>query len=81
MGVEDPNSATPTGTPINSNQPKLPDSRTLNAPKSAVPIARSKLSITSPVFKPTWEAGSNNSTAVADAPVETGNGEAVEAKA
>jgi hypothetical protein len=72
MGIEDPNGDTPTGTPVNANQPKLPETHVLNAPKSAIPITRSKLSITSPIFTPTWETNSNgpNSAAVGEAGAE-----------
>lgn len=55
MGMEEPNSATPTTTvmPIPSVSLK-PTSEQDKAPHSAFP--RSKLSINSPIFTPTWES-------------------------
>ncbi|KAF5325760.1 hypothetical protein D9611_000073 [Ephemerocybe angulata] len=64
MGLEEPSSATPTST-INTNLPKLPEVNTPAVPHSAVPATRSKLSITSPIFTPTWETGSNGPASAA----------------
>lgn len=52
MGLEDDN-VTPTST-VTTNLPKLPDLLE-RVPHSAAPATRSKLSINSPVFTPTWE--------------------------
>jgi len=65
MGMEEPaDSVTPTST-VNAHLPKLPDVPAPAAPHSAMPVTRSKLSITSPIFTPTWEANSIGSASAA----------------
>jgi len=68
MGLEEPasepSSATPTST-VNTNLPKLPEASAPTVPRSAVPATRSKLSITSPIFTPTWETNSNGPASAA----------------
>jgi hypothetical protein len=59
MGMEEPNSATPTTSAI--LVPK-PASEPPTVPHSAFP--RSKLSINSPIFTPTWEANKTPQSAV-----------------
>jgi hypothetical protein len=59
MGMEEPNSATPTTSTIPVPQPAAEQP---TAPHSAFP--RSKLSINSPIFTPTWEANKTPQSAV-----------------
>jgi len=51
----DDGSTTPTSTVATKPPAKLPEPA-LKAPHSAVPLNRSKLSINSPIFTPTWES-------------------------
>lgn len=57
MGMEEPTSATPTTTsiPTGAAFKAASEGEPLRVPHSALP--RSKLSINSPIFTPTWEAG------------------------
>lgn len=57
MGMEEPSSATPTTTtiPTGAAFKAASEGEHLRVPYSALP--RSKLSINSPIFTPTWEAG------------------------
>jgi len=59
MGMEEPNSATPTTSTIPLPKPAAEQP---TAPHSAFP--RSKLSINSPIFTPTWEANKSPKSAV-----------------
>jgi hypothetical protein len=74
MGMEEPNSATPTTSALPAPKPAAEQP---TAPHSALP--RSKLSINSPIFTPTWESNKTPKSAVhvapevkafADAPVQ-----------
>jgi hypothetical protein len=64
MGIEEPNSATPTTSTIPAPQPAAEQP---TVPHSAFP--RSKLSINSPIFTPTWEAKKTPQSAVLIAPL------------
>jgi hypothetical protein len=59
MGIEEPSSATPTTTtmPTGPAFKAVSDATADRAPHSAIPLARSKLSINSPIFTPAWEQG------------------------
>lgn len=59
MGMEEPNSATPTTSAISIT---LPAAEQPTVPHSAFP--RSKLSINSPIFTPTWESNKTPKSAV-----------------
>jgi hypothetical protein len=66
MGMEEDTTPTTASTP---NLPKIPESE-IRAPHSAVPLTRSKLSINSPIFTPTWETnseGPNSATLIKSA--------------
>jgi hypothetical protein len=60
MGMEEPNSATPTTSTIPAPNPAAEQPPTV--PHSAFP--RSKLSINSPIFTPTWEASKTPKSAI-----------------
>lgn len=63
MGLEEDTTPTTASTP---NLPKIPETES-RVPHSAIPLGRSKLSINSPIFTPTWETnseGPNSATLV-----------------
>lgn len=66
MGMEEPSSATPTTTSIPTGAAFEAASKVDRPPQSALP--RSKLSINSPIFTPTWEAGKLPTSASSAAP-------------
>lgn len=72
MGIDEPSSATPT----TSTMPTGPafkaasDGSADRVPHSAVPLTRSKLSINSPIFTPTWEQGRLPTSDTPEVPTE-----------
>jgi len=76
MGIDEPSSATPTTTtmPTGPAFKAASEGAADRVPHSAVPLTRSKLSINSPIFTPTWEQGklptSTTPEAAAEAPAE-----------
>lgn len=55
MGLDDDDNVTPTSTVSTKPPTKLPEPAN-KVPHSAAPVTRSKLSINSPIFTPTWES-------------------------
>jgi hypothetical protein len=74
MGLDD-DSVTPTSTVATKPPIKLPESLH-KVPHSAAPTTRSKLSINSPVFTPTWESPRTETGPVTDESVEEVQAEA-----
>ncbi|KAF5322765.1 hypothetical protein D9619_001730 [Psilocybe cf. subviscida] len=72
MGIDEPSSATPTTTtmPTGPAFKAASEGAADRVPHSAVPLTRSKLSINSPIFTPTWEQGKLPTSATPEDPAE-----------